>query len=211
MEERLREADLIEEAQIEFLRLEQREPPSGKFDPSGFYRIKGARRLEGNGLAILRELYLYRERRSSELDKPPFKVIANDTLIRIAASAPKDAASLRRLKGITEYVAKRFGRGILGAVERGRAGPPPQPPKRKKPSAPRLSPREQERFGRLKEWRRIMSEALAISPIAVLPNYVLHDVVRSRPKDRAALAAIPGVGARRASKYGSEIIGIVRG
>ena len=57
--------------------------------------------------------------RVMKASQPPFKVIANDTLLRVAAAAPGDMASLRRLKGITEYVAKRFGRGILGAVERG--------------------------------------------------------------------------------------------
>ena len=211
IEERLADVDLVEEAQIEFRRLEHREPPAKTFDPHGFYRIKGSKALEGNGLAILRELYLYREKRASELDRPPFKVIANDTLIRVARTAPKDAAALKRIKGITDYVAKRFGRGILGAVERGRNAPPPQPPTRKKARSPRLSPREQERFGRLKDWRKRKAEKLDISPLAVLPNYALHDVVRSRAKDRAALAKIPGLGARRAAKYAEELIAIIRG
>jgi ribonuclease D len=211
VEQRLREADLLEEAHIEFRRLEQREPPAKRFDPAGFYRIKGAKKLDDRHMAILRELFLYRERRSSELDRPPFKVVANDTLLRIATAAPKDMGALRRLKGITDYVAKRFGRGILGAVERGRQAPPPQPPKRKKPSAPRLNAREQERFGRIKEWRKQKAEDLGVSPIAVLPNYALHDLVRARPKNRAALAQVPGIGPRRAAKYADEVIPIVRG
>jgi ribonuclease D len=211
MEERLAERDLVEEAHIEFRRLEHREPPSKSFEPQGFYKIKGAKTLSPKGLAILKELYAYREKRSSELDRPPFKVIANDTLVRVANAAPRDMSAMRRLKGITEYVAKRFGRGILGAVDRGRSGPPPGPPKKKKSTTPRLSPREQERFGRLKEWRKVKAEALTISPIAVLPNYALHEVVRARPKDRPALSAISGVGSRRAAKYGDELIPLIRG
>ncbi len=45
------------------------------FDPDGFWRIRGARDLNQGELAILRELYLWRDEQARKLDRPPFKVI----------------------------------------------------------------------------------------------------------------------------------------
>ena len=209
MEERLARADLLEEASIEFRRVEEREPTERHFDPDGFFRIKGSRTLEGRALAVLKELFLFRENRSEQLDRPPFKVLANDTLLRIASRPPKDADALRSIRGVTDYVMRRFGSGVLDAVKKGMKAPIPERRRRRgEPTAPRLTPREQECFGRLKEWRRARAEGLGIGSVAVLPNHVLHDVIRARPTTEAELAAIPGVGARRAEKYAREILAL---
>jgi ribonuclease D len=215
MDGRLREADLLEEAAIEFRRLEIRDPAPRAFDPWGFLRIRGSRDLPERGRAILRALVAVREERSKELDRPPFKVLANDTLLRIAAKHPADIGALRGIRGVTPFVLKRHGDDILQAVKAGLSDPGPVP-NRAPPTPPepgdgdrRLSFAAQKRHGRLKEWRSARSAALGRTTLAILPNHALFEVARTPPRDVAALAAVPGVGLHRATLYGEEILRVV--
>ena len=212
---RLKEADLAEEAAIEFRRLEERDPAPREFDPWGFLRIRGSRDLPERGRAILRALVAMREERSRELDRPPFKVLANDTLLRIAAKHPQDLGGLRGIRGVTPFVLKRHGEDILAAVRAGHAAPDAVP-NRAPPTPPaagdgdrRLSFAAQKRHGRLKEWRSQKSSATGRTTLAILPNHALFEVARTPPRDPAALAAVPGVGLHRARLYGEEILRVV--
>ena len=56
----------------------------GNFDKLGYLRIKGARGLDPETLGVLRELFLMRDHRAREIDRPPFKVLGNRTLLDIA-------------------------------------------------------------------------------------------------------------------------------
>jgi ribonuclease D len=216
MDRRLREADLVEEADIEFERLERRLPAPREFDPWGFLRVRGARALPERGRAVLRALVALREDRSRELDRPPFKVLANETLLRIAETRPETAARLRGIRGVTPYILRRFGDDVLAAVKSGLEDPatvPDRPPPRTDTESAdrRMSFAAQKRHGRLKEWRAAKSGKVGRTPLAVLPNYAMFEVAKDPPKDLAALATVEGVGRHRAGLYGEEILRIVHG
>jgi ribonuclease D len=216
MERRLVEADLTEEARIEFERLEARDPADREFDAWGFLRVRGARTLPERGRAVLRALVEMRDRRAREIDRPTFKVIANDTLLRLAQASPDTPQKLRGVKGMTPYVLRRYADDILEAVRKGLADPetvPDRAPARNEPGSEerRLSFAAQRRHGRLKDWRAAKSAAVKRTTLAILPNPAMFDVAREPPDDVAALAAHPGIGAHRARLYGEEILKILHG
>jgi ribonuclease D len=119
LERELRKAKRLPWAEEEFRALERREWPEREFDKLGYLRIKGARDLDSQSLSVLRELYLVRDRRAREIDRPAFKVLGNRTLLEIAQRRPADERELAEMKGVTELILRRFGRDILGAVQRG--------------------------------------------------------------------------------------------
>jgi len=214
MDGRLKEADLVEEASLEFQRLEVRDPVPREFDPWGFLRVRGSRELPERGRAVLRALVAIREQRARELDRPSFKVLANDTLLRLAQKPPESPQALRGVRGVTPYILKRFGDDILEAVRKGQADPGPVPDRA--PPRPdgagedrRLSFAAQKRHGRLKEWRTAKSAAIGRTSLAILPNPAMFEVARDPPKDVDALVRVPGVGAHRARLYGEEILRVV--
>ena len=214
MDRRLGEADLREEARIEFTRLEDRLPAAREFDPWGFLRIRGARALPERGRAVLRALVAMRERRSREIDRPPFKVLANETLHRLAEAGPGSAGSLRGVKGVTPYVLRKWGDDILEAVRTGKADPetvPDRAPPRSDapPDERRMSFAAQKRHGRLKEWRAAAAAKAGRTTLALLPNPAMFEIARVPPPDLAVLAALPGVGEHRARLYGEEILRLV--
>jgi ribonuclease D len=107
-------------AKEEFAKLAAVEPRPKKFDTEGYRRIRGARELEPMALAMLRELYLARERQAEASNRPPFKVAGNDVLIDVARRMPADLSGLSGIRGLTPRMLERVGKPFMEAVNRGR-------------------------------------------------------------------------------------------
>lgn len=165
--------------------------PNRNFDPDDFRRIKGAARLAPKAQAILKELYVARDERARELDRPAFKVVANHTLLSIAKDEPRDETQLGSIQGVSNLVVRRCGDLLLSAVERGRVADPPKAP----PRHPRRNhdPQAKIRAKRLKEWRKTAAEPYAIQPHILLPNVVLGQLTERRPIDIDTLAQTEGM------------------
>ncbi|MEK7701941.1 MAG: ribonuclease D, partial [candidate division NC10 bacterium] len=70
-------------------------------DPNAFAGLKGARDFGPRDLGTLRELYELRERLARAADRPPFKILGEETLVRLAQVAPRDRAALAAVPGCT--------------------------------------------------------------------------------------------------------------
>ncbi len=112
----LRQRGLETEARQEFQRIAAVEPRPKVFDPDGYRRLKAARDLDAGGRAILKALYAGREARASEIDRPPFKVLAEQAMVEIARRRPRTAEELARIPGVTPRVMRRMGDLILSAL-----------------------------------------------------------------------------------------------
>jgi ribonuclease D len=112
----LRSAGQLEAARKEFDRIAAVKPRPKVFDQEGWRRLKGGRELDGPGQAVLRALWLAREARASEIDRPPFKVLGEDAMIAIARRRPRTAEELAQISGVTQNVLRRAGDAILGAL-----------------------------------------------------------------------------------------------
>jgi ribonuclease D len=107
---------MAEDARREFDRIAAAEPRERVFDPEGWRRMRGARELDGAGRELLRALWILREERARDLDRPPFKVLADATLLEVARRRPRTADELGRIAGMTPSVLRRVGREVLEAV-----------------------------------------------------------------------------------------------
>jgi ribonuclease D len=104
---------LAAEAAAEFGRIAAVEPKDKVFDPEGYRRIKGGRDLDARGRAVLRALYVAREDRARSADRPPFKVLADHTLLELARRLPRTEAELARVAGVTPAVMRGMGQAIM--------------------------------------------------------------------------------------------------
>jgi ribonuclease D len=112
----LAERDLVEPAHQEFARIAAVEPRAKVFDPEGWRRMKGARELDEPGRAVLRALWVAREERASALDRPPFKVMPEQTMLEVARRRPRNEGDLLRISGVTPVVLRRMGEAALAAL-----------------------------------------------------------------------------------------------
>jgi len=200
----LREAKRLRWAREEFETLCARQWPEREFDELGYLRIKGARRLDPRGLSILRELYLARDARARDLDRPPFKVLGNRTLLDIADRKPTKLGELAEIKGITDLLIRRMGRDIMSAIRNGRKqdhGPIPK----LGGSRRRMDRQADRRLAALKTWRTGRAEDLAMDPGVLAPNSVLEAIAWRALETPADLDALPELKGWFRREFGAEV------
>lgn len=78
-------------------------------------------------------------------------------------------------------------------------------------AAGRLDSDDAELFQRLKAWRTEKARKDDRPAFTILADYVLKDIASRRPKTSAELGAISGIGAKKLSDYGAEVLEIVEG
>lgn len=70
------------------------------FQPNGFLHIKGAHSLDPRSKQTLKALYRYREQEAKRRNRAPFRVLSNETLVRLALSHPSNMQELTKIKGL---------------------------------------------------------------------------------------------------------------
>ncbi len=204
---------LVEECRL----LEQRQWPTREFDPDGYVSLRGARALDDRALRVLRRLYLYRDQCGRDMDRPVFKVIPNDVLIRVATQQPRTNEELNRILGGKSALKRRHGKHLVTAVNQGIEDDFPIPKVKKSPRnkpkgpRPRLTGRQAERaLTELKQWRNhLVDHHDSLTPYLVASNSTLKPIASRRPHDLEELRAVPEVRAWQVQDFGDQILEVL--
>jgi ribonuclease D len=203
----LRRLERLEEAREEFWRLTQVEPTPRRFDPDGYWHVKGARELDPPALGMLRELYRLRETQARKENRPPFKVLSEATLVALSSSAPSSPKELARQ--VSDFAQKRYGPSILEAISRGQAQPQSSPPRPNSRHGAPLDNAARARLERLKEWRKKRAAARGVENDVIVPNDVLTTLARRQPQTVEEIARMTGLGRWKLKEYGGELLGVL--
>jgi ribonuclease D len=196
------------EARSAFERVAQSEWTDRAFDPDDFWRIKGARDLDGTSLAILRALYIYRDQRAERLDRPPFKVFSNRALLEMSRQAPRTLSQLGRIKGLPRRLPHKAMRRLLAVIEQGLRDDPPERPKAASNS--RLDREEVDRYETLRGWRNQHAASRGVEPDVILSNRTLHILAHRCPTTLAELTATGVLSDWQHREYGREIVALLK-
>lgn len=209
LESRLAAMGRLEWAREEFALLEQTawagEPP----DEPGWLRMKGAKALRPRQLAILRELYEWRDALAQRLDRAAFRIMNNDPIFTMARTPPDNLEALAKVPGIGREIAARRGEEILAAIERGKAVPENQLPRVERSARRAPDPELDARVERLKTARNAAATRADLPPGVVCPNGTLEAIARAAPRSLEELAAIPGVRRWQVEVLGNELVAAV--
>jgi ribonuclease D len=185
---------------------------SGIDDSSeAFLRIKGSRDLSPRGLAILREIHLWREDVGKERDQATFRVLSNQALLEMGLKAPTSLADLRAISGISAGLLDRRGREILAAIQRGLAVSDSDLPRFPPPRRWERDPEAEERSERLRQARAEIAENLNLDPGFLISRAVLDDVARRNPSSLEQLMESPEIRRWQVSAFGVELLQALRG
>jgi ribonuclease D len=180
-------------------------PPSENgFDPDGFWRISHARELSRRQLAILRELYLMRDRLARDHNRPPFKILGDPTLLSIAKHAPHSEAQLRSPVGLTKRQVDRFARAILPAVKRGQKAAIPRKPRGNQRDEAMIC-----RYEALRDWRKHVARARRVDSDIILPRDLMETLAREAPANQHQLNTLMHPLEWRFQTYGSQILKVI--
>lgn len=190
------------EEEFEYLR-EIRWTPG---DDEGFWRLKGSRLLKGQGIAVLRELYQWRDQLARLLDRAPFRILNNETLLELARVQPRDLATLSAIRGTGPDLVKRRGPELLAAIERGLKVPPAEIPRPDRGVRVRPDPALMERLERLKNARNAAATRLDLAPGVLCPNGTLERVAKADPRSLEDLAAVPELRRWQRNVMGEDLL-----
>ncbi|MBO0837608.1 MAG: ribonuclease D [Actinobacteria bacterium] len=204
---RLAERGKLDWARQEFAAVLNAEPHQPRADPwrrtSGIHRIRNRR-----GLAVVRELWLARDRIAQHRDISPGKVLPDSAIIEAARMIPGEPAELTAIPGFASRSARRHQAEWLRAVGRARATPeralPPAsaPPGEGPPPAHRWPDRDPEAAKRLTAARAVVA-ALADSHSLPAENLLSPDAVRRLAWEPPAELSASTIGADLA-RYGAR-------
>jgi ribonuclease D len=108
------------------------DPAMYKFDPDHQYRrVRGATSLNPAGLAILRELVIWRDAAARSHDLPPRAFLKDEVVLELARTPVKSVEKLARIRGLPRPVELAHGSDIVAAVAKGAAVPHAQLPSTK--------------------------------------------------------------------------------
>jgi ribonuclease D len=180
--------------------------PSSPVDPDAYMGLKGAKDLDGRGLAVLRELHQAREALAVKLDRPPFMILGNESLVGLAALRPRDSEAILTVRGCTSNVVRRAGEAIVAAVERGLAVPESELPVRRNRPRPVIPGAVQRRREVLRIWRVEASKQVGLDPGVIFPQRLIDRLSADPPTSVEALARVEGVGRWRAELFGADLL-----
>ncbi len=210
LERQLEERGRLGWAREEFALLEDIRPtPPDQMEP-GWLRLKGAKALRGRELAILRELWEWREATARRADRATFRILNNEPMLAMAKNPPADLAALKAISGVSSDQAERRGRDLLAAVKRGLELPESDLPKVVRP--PRRVPdlAYEERLERLKAARNRLAQEHDLAPGVVCPNGTLEAIARLDPKTTADLGSVTELRRWQLRTFGEELLKALR-
>jgi ribonuclease D len=138
-------------------------------DPDQVWRIKGSRHLPPRGLAVLREVWQWREAEAIAANRPPYFILSSELVIGVAIASLDPERSVEEM--LPRHLTARRSRGVLEAVARGRkASPLPQVIRIRA-----VPPTEQSkrRFAELEKRRNARAEELQIDPTLIASKATL--------------------------------------
>jgi ribonuclease D len=194
-------AGRTEELRDEFIRLE-RIPDLEANEPEGnpFWKLHGVYDLAPPKRAVLWALFEWREQEAERIDRPPFHVLAGETMVRLADRAPNSMKGLSEA-GLSGRVLDRWGKAVLKAIQRGKGRNPPIPERNNG-----MDDGAQMRLEAVRKWRKRRAEARGVESDVILCRDAMFRIARRAPATLAALAEIPGIGPYRLAAYGEEIL-----
>ena len=176
----------------------------------GYLRIKGARALKGRELAILRELFAWREAVAQRADRATFRVLNNEPMLALAKHPPADLAALKGVPGISADQVERRGRDILAAVQRGLELPDRELPRIERAPRRPFDAAFDARLERLKAARNRLAAELDLQPGVLCPNGTLEAIAKANPVTVESLGQVPELRRWQLRTIGEALLAAVK-
>jgi ribonuclease D len=148
-------------------------------DENTVWRIKGSSKLSRPALAILLELWAWREKEALGANRPPFFILSHETVVLIAATAAlgQPVESL-----IPPRISPRRREALIKAVQAGLNVPPANHPELIRQKFIRPSEAEFRRFSEIAGRRDRKAKELGIDPTIIASRSTMGDLARDWDK-----------------------------
>jgi ribonuclease D len=205
LEQELEERGRLQLAREDFARACKVELPLQKANGASWRRFSARKDVSTRELTILSELCTVRDHLAERMDRPPFKVIDDETLLTIARSLPEKDVDLAGI-GLSPKQIRLWCDEILGAVRRGA-----EAPLVKREQAARPNDAMLRRLEKLKNWRKQLAKETGVESDIILPKAYLSLLAEHPPRSMAELETLLGDSPSRFQNYGKQLLRILGG
>jgi ribonuclease D len=168
----------------EFARLENvRYREATEDDVQPWRKLKNISALDRRSLAVLRDLHQWRDSLARKADRPPFKIIGNDSLVEIAKARPDTVRDLAHTPSVSRYHADRYGRDLVAIVKRALEIPEAELPEKNDPKPWIRDKSLEARVERLKRVRDRYAKELKIDPSVLGARHILASIATAGTLD----------------------------
>ena len=172
-----------------------------------FMKFKGAGRLKSRSLAVLEALLQFRKRVAEKKDRPFFKIIGNESVMKIATARPVTLRRLKNIKALSNRQISMYGSDLIKVVAKTLKIPEselPVFPSQRPPVLPNGVPAK---IKALKSWRASKASALGIDPGMLCNNALITAIAVKNPGDGKSLETVKEMKNWQKQVFGTEIIG----
>jgi ribonuclease D len=204
----LNQQNRLQEATESFERLTQVIPTPKTFDPDDFWRVKSARDLHPQQQAVLKELFIARDKIARQINRPPFKVMTDKVLAELAKTQPSTTEALGRTKGLSSTMLHHNANALLKAIHTGQSAPPPKYRANSNHRRPDTS--TMMRYENLRQWRNDVAAERGVEPDVIISNHTLMDIARKNPKTLHKLNQLELLGSWQQETYGLKLLNVLK-
>jgi ribonuclease D len=139
-------------------------------EPNLVWRLKGSHKLARAALAILREIWRWREQEAIAANKPPYFVLSHETLVDISAAVSEH-------RPIDNFLPRHFSPrrrdGLNEAIQKGLAVLPAEHPEILRFQSRRHTEAQRQRFTQLEQKRNARADDLDLDPTLIASRATL--------------------------------------
>lgn len=205
LEKELLEADRLQFAKEDFFRACLTEDAKQKFNGESWGRFAARKDLSLRELTIVAQLCKWRDHEAEKLNRPPYKVVMDDTFVVLSKNPPEMKVDLSAA-GLSEKQIRLWGDALLAAIKHGVEAPLVQ---RKQ-----IEVRDDaflRRFEKLKVWRKKIGLEMGVESDVILPKPYLTILSENPPVDIEDLKLLMKDTPSRVEKYGAQILKVIGG
>ena len=143
------------------------------------WRTKGHDKLDALGLAVLRELWHWREKDALRTGRPPFFILKHEQLAELSAAASETRTT--RGLNLPHFLTSKRRSGLLDAIQQGLEVPENRLPRPIRVHSRRMTRAELDVSDRLAQIRDTHARELGIDPTLIASKATLYALGRNDP------------------------------
>ena len=179
-------------------------------EPRTFWQMKQIRSVDEKDLGVLQSVWNWRESTSESLDRPPFKVLGENTLVALAQRRPHTLSSLKEMPNLGAWQIERFGKDLLAAVREGELQAIPQRPSPIRKADQLRTAAGRRQFEKLRRWRTDTAIERGVDPDIVFSNETLLQIAANKPATVTDLLDISTISPWKAETYGQTLLRLLQ-
>jgi ribonuclease D len=174
-----------------------------------FLNFRGAGKLAPGNLAVLEEILQYRKRIARKKDRPLFRIMGQNSLLKLTEIKPVNMKQLEKSNALSQKQIVMYGRDVIAAITRAmkiQQGNFPVYPRRKAPVIPAAVAGL---VKALRIWRDKRANELDIDPALICTKALISAIAVQKPQSLANLGKISEMKNWQRTEFGRDILNVL--